>query len=157
MCAGEYSQEKCAECLIKVGADVNAIDNIGYTALMYSAEDDEEKCVSLFLKAGACINKTRNKDGNAIQLHCNEHKPVTKEIFLLLFAAGEILDPSCLDEMDDTVHEVKMSTNLKDLCRHAIRKHLIKLNSHLHLFNRIPQLGLPSSVTRYLLLYMSLE
>ena len=37
------------------------------------------------------------------------------------------------------------------VCRETIRKHLLKLDPHTHLFDSLPKLGLPSSVTEYLL------
>ena len=45
--------------------------------------------------------------------------------------------------------------NLKHLCRSAIASHMLEL-SPLNLFCRVPQLGLPSLTTQYLLYYMSL-
>ena len=47
--------------------------------------------------------------------------------------------------------------SLKSICREAIRKHLINIDPHQHLFGRILQLGLPSSVAEYLLYNMSLD
>ncbi len=50
--------------------------------------------------------------------------------------------------------EVKL--RLKHLCREAIRRHLIELEPTAHLFRRIPLLGLPPSVTDYLLFHQTL-
>ena len=47
--------------------------------------------------------------------------------------------------------------NLKHLCREAIRKHLLLLDPHEHLFGRVPQLGLPKLLREYLLFRMSLS
>ena len=46
---------------------------------------------------------------------------------------------------------------LKDMCRHAIRKHLVEIHPHENLFVRIPKLGLPDIVTKYLLYNMSVD
>ena len=46
---------------------------------------------------------------------------------------------------------------LKDVCRHAIPKHLLEIEPHENLFIRIPKLGLPDIVTKYLLYNMSVE
>lgn len=67
------------------------------------------------------------------------------EKVMLLFAAGE------------KYNIPDLSIFLKHLCRDAIRKHLIELDPHQHLFGRIPQLGLPSLLTRYLLYNVSLD
>ena len=46
---------------------------------------------------------------------------------------------------------------LLDLCREAIRKHLLQMSPHEHLFGRVPKLGLPSIITDYLLYYQTLD
>ena len=43
------------------------------------------------------------------------------------------------------------------MCGEAIRKHLLDLDPHRHLFSRVPRLGLPRSLTEYLLYDMSLD
>ena len=45
---------------------------------------------------------------------------------------------------------------LKHQCREAIRRHLITVNPHGNLFVRIPLLGLPAVITRYLLFNVSI-
>ena len=45
---------------------------------------------------------------------------------------------------------------LKHICREAIRTHLLRLNPRRHLFGRVPRLGLPASMTSYLLYNTSL-
>ena len=52
---------------------------------------------------------------------------------------------------------VNLRFDLKHLCREAIRKHLLELDLHTHLFGRIPKLGLPKPLTEYLLFRMSLS
>ena len=46
---------------------------------------------------------------------------------------------------------------LKHICRETIRKHLLDLDRHEILFCRIPRIGLPLSLTSYLLFEASLE
>ena len=61
-----------------------------------------------------------------------------EEVTKLLFAAGEKVDgiiysvPECIRKEMDTV------LNLKHLCRETIRKHLINIQPHVHLFERTP-------------------
>ena len=43
------------------------------------------------------------------------------------------------------------------MSRQSIRKHLIQLNPHLHLFDRIHRLGLPPLLNDYLLFGFSLD
>ena len=57
---------------------------------------------------------------------------------------------------DYLLHE-DQKLSLKHLTRELIRKHLINIDPHENLFGRIPQLGLPSSLTKYLLYNMSLD
>ena len=61
-----------------------------------------------------------------------------------------VLIPNYLKHDDEKFH-------LKHLCRMAIRKHLLKLDPHTHLFDRVPKLGLPFLLTDYLLFNMSIE
>ena len=76
---------------------------------------------------------------------------------MLLYAAGEFVNGLNIDKIPEILQHKEVKYRLKHMCREAIRKHLIDLNPHLHLFTRIPQLELPSPVTRYLLFYMSLD
>ncbi len=50
-----------------------------------------------------------------------------------------------------------LKDDLQAHCRSAIRRHLLSLDPHSHLFNRIPRLPLPSAVKDYLLFHVSLE
>ena len=47
--------------------------------------------------------------------------------------------------------------SLKHLCREAIRKHLLELDPHSHLFGRVPKLGLPTLLNEYLLYDVTFE
>ena len=102
---------------------------------------------------------------NALELAClhPDTQNCKKYSYMFLYAIGEILD--CDKLKDDKIAEYfqKLKENLKDnldlkhLCREAIRKHLIDVDPHEHLFGRIPELGLPSLVTEYLLYDYSLD
>ena len=128
------------------------------------------KRIDRLLKAGAQIGLRDHLGRNAIEISVTQHQKNVKEIQMLLYAAGETLDgPTVIrrDPYDSAVmseveipqyfKELKRKRDLKHLCREAIRKHLIDLDSHQHLFGRLPQLGLPSIVTEYLLYDCSLE
>ena len=58
--------------------------------------------------------------------------------------------PDCLKFEDSKLQ-------LKHICREAIRKHLLDLDPHHHLFGRIPKLGLPNALNRYLLFNETLD
>ena len=74
----------------------------------------------------------------------------TPNIWLLLKAAGELLISMRRNKEihNDTLHHH---------CRVAIRRHLLKLDPHEHLFFRIPRIGLPSLLAKYLLYDTSLD
>ena len=77
---------------------------------------------------------------------------------MLLFAAGERFDDRDLRERINTLFDLEeCSLGLKHLCRERLRRHLIDLNPHAHLFNRIPHLGLPPLLNEYLLYDVSLD
>ena len=136
------------------GADVNRGDSLGQTALMFAATGGEGamESVKALLSAGAFINVTNAYQRNALQSHTYYIRPPNKRISALLYAAGEIMTsprPRCLQFRKEKSH-------LKHICREAIRKHLLKLDPHRHLFGRVPRLGLPATLTSYLLYHTSL-
>ena len=53
--------------------------------------------------------------------------------------------------------EQEVALNLKHLCRETIRKHLLQLDPHENLFHRVPRLGLPALLQRYLLYNQTLD
>ena len=84
---------------------------------------------------------------------------------MLLFAAGEIIDDIIIKKFHDNGNVERIEVPdflfslscLQHLCREAIRKHLINLDPHTHLFGRVPRLGLPTLLTEYVLYNMSLD
>ena len=157
--------------LIDAGADVNATDIDGNTALLNifgSAKHTTRRRADmhLLLKAGAKINMRNIKHRNAIQQYvhaCDEcYREPDRTMVLLMYAAGESLRglkmkhrlvvESCLAD------DLSLGTIcLKYLCREAIRKYLLELNYHENLFNRVPKLGLPPTLSKYLLFIDSLR
>ena len=78
-----------------------------------------------------------------------------RERFIKLFyAAGETINGTKV-QVPDCLKSPEFS--LKHLCRETIRKHLLDIDPHQHLFGRIPKLRLPSSLTAYLLYNVSLD
>ena len=80
-----------------------------------------------------------------------------KDICRLLFAAGETPDGIPDDEIPDCLKFDDLQLGLKHICREVIRKHLLSLDPHTHLFGRVLRLGLPSSLTEYLLYNQTLD
>ena len=71
----------------------------------------------------------------------------------LLFAAGETIEGK-ITYSDRWKHR---EVDLNDLCREAIRKHLLEMDLHTHLFDRVPKLGLPRSLCGYILYNQTLD
>ena len=157
---------ECLRMLIQAGAKVNTPDAHGNTALIMGSGNKtvspakQLQCISLLLKAGAHINRFNMFYRNALDEHFTECQPPRKEVAVLLFASGEMSELTAGQD-DVKVPEYVVNSHLKlclkHLCREAIRHRLIDLNSRLHLFSRIPELGLPSLLNEYLLYEQSLD
>ena len=156
--ASRHGRIKCIEILLEKGADVNLVNNKGFTALIKAGgfSNSQSSCIKALLKAGAFINIFDEYGYNALMQHIILNRNNVMSDNHILFAAGETLDTDLVGADFKIPTFMKPSFILKDKCRHAIRKHLIKLNPHLHLFHRIPELGLPPLLTRYLLFGVSL-
>ena len=138
------------------------------TAACYTIRHYLEK-VALLLRSGAKINMYNKSYFNALTGHIDSqrncvNKNVRMKLNMLLFAAGEIIENSWIEYMGDDQYEIckdidvpnyllntELKFCLKHLCREAIRKHLLHLDPHTHLFGRVPRLRLPSLVAEYLL------
>ena len=125
------------------------------------------KCLKLLLQSGAHVNITNKYHHNALQCYIAECEPVVEELAMVLLAAGEIIEGTTVEmierfgrlrsvEIPEFLQMNKDELNLKDMCRETIRKHLLHLDRHANLFQRIPNLQLPSLVTDYLLFDVTL-
>ena len=154
----------CLDLLLRSGADVH---NTGYacrgnTALML-VKDVE--CCRLLLKHHTQINRRDRHGQNALRIYMMNADTVNKEICSLLFAAGETTPETFTKwyhapmefSAADYLPQIKNKFYLSHLCRVAIRKYLLRLDMHTDLFDRVPRLGLPRSLTEYLLYDMSLD
>ena len=153
--------------LIEAGADVNKSGTNGYPNLISAATRSAcIDCVRILLKAGAHINQPYLPSQDFLQyLSQIEDK---RKCAVLLYVAGEQMDNTTLEKNellgDITPVEIAeylqfndLKLGLKHMCRQIIRKHLIFLNPHLHLFDRLHKLGLPPLLRDYLLYGFSLD
>ena len=160
---GDYSFKKLhtLRSLIKAGADVNRMDNSGNTPLSHV---HHAECARELILAGAQMNRTTP---NALQ-RCIAKQSSTEDLCMLLFAAGETINGATVVINDVNGEERKaavpdyllfddLKLNLKHLCREAIRKRLLYVDLHAHLFDRVPKLGLPFLLNEYLLYDVTCE
>ena len=91
----------------------------------------------LLLRSGAQINRSRYWYEDYLK------KPAQE----LLLAAGD----TCL------IYSLPKADDLMGMCRKKIREHLLELDPHTHLFGRVPRLGLPAALVKYLVYDQSLD
>ena len=130
-------------------------------------ESEMVRCIDricCLLKNGAQICRWDHLGRNSLQVTFQPNPKGTKDIQMLLFAAGEtpggptvLTGDGRIIDIPKYFTELTENLDLKHLCREKIRKHLTDLDPHVHFFRRIPQLGLPSLVTEYMLYYFSLD
>ena len=164
-----YAHYRGLKLMIEEGANVNCVDEHGNTVLMRAAfEFDKEKktvetrlsCVNLVLQAGARVNKTNRQDRNALdRCLCNQPMRFTEDIARLLFAAGEKIRDA--KPKSDILKKLKAKEDdimsLKAICRKSIRRHLLDLDPHLNLFQRIPKFEATHVVKEYMLFRCTLD
>ena len=135
--------------LLEAGADVN-IPSFSGGIIAFHSQCLIESARVLF-KAGAKINVFNDDNTNTLkQITAKSHPSVNQNISLLLFAAGETIDGNTIHVPDVLLFE-DQKLCLMHLCRETIRKHLLHLDPHQHLFVRVPKLGLPKSLQDYVL------
>ena len=148
---------ECAALLIKSGADVNTKNVEGNTPLNYAVSSGSAKCIALLLREDVSINEANEDRQNSIVSHLAKSGTISDESAMLLYAAGEMADSPADTAIPQILTQMEANPSLKHCARQAIRKHLIDLDPHHHLFNRIPALGLPPLLTQYLLFNVSLD
>ena len=138
---------------------MNAVNNTGGTALTIAAVSGNVPVAKRLLKANCRISKTSGMVQNASTCHLEHSETMDGDMSRLLLAAGEILDnDGDLEEiMQGVLQLTDVRMQLKHICREAIRKHLLELDPHQHLFGKIPLLGQPEIIQEYLLYNETLE
>ena len=122
--------------------------------------------LKILLRAGFKINVPNLFFYNTLTYYIvlqrrRENRRPNEDICMLLFACGEIVTGPIVQvtarygdlsaEVPEYLFHRELRMCLKHLCREAIRKHLLELDPHTHLFSRVPRLGLPSLLQSYLL------
>ncbi len=115
--------------LLKQGADVNAVDSSGYSALHRANSKDLEKTVSLLLASGAQINIQNNKKETPLFLAAEAGSYKTVK---LLLAKGA--DPTILSSNKTSALAVAISNQHKDVAMLLADKKLDKVSIHAALF-----------------------
>ena len=154
--AAENGCIDCVNTLIEAGADVNMADSLSRTPLIAAGISESVRCIKNILRAGALVNQHDNIGNNAIT-PLAARKASRNCAIVLLYAAGEIIAISPYVQLPNFLQKEKKRMELKHLCRQMIRKHLLKLDPHAHLFGRIHRLPLPFLMKDYLLYHMTLE
>ena len=149
MRASSNGHDGCIKLLIGAGADVNILDSDENSVLHHLSycHQDLSQC------AGANVNVI-NKKGKTV-VECVRNLNLHKETLKLLSAAGENVHKPMGEAAKYNLPESEL--HLNDLCRKAIRKHLLNMNHHENLLVRVPKLGLPATLQRYLVYGLSLE
>ena len=145
--------------LLRSGAKINLTDRDSRNALQHQVA----LCNSSIGSDDVLQHQGVNQDSstgsdNVLQHQVAEHHSSTgyDDICLFMYAAGETLDGNTdTEKLPDCLKFEAL--NLKHLCREAIRKHLLHLDPHTHLFGRISLLGLPFSLMKFLLYNVCLE
>ena len=145
-----YNHSKLVQILLNAGADVNAKTAQNRTALT-------------LLTAGTHVDITDIWGNNALTYQMNGNRRIdrhTKDEFItVLVVADEIPDSATLvkillEHSNLQCMENELDLCLMTLCSLRIRKYLLQLDRHTNLFIRIPKLGLPSAITKFLLYNM---
>ncbi len=170
---------QCVSRLIAAGAEVNGRPG----ALVCAAKSSDAACVRLLLQAGAYVVQGTPQLSNASEVHLACHGDgYNEETLMLLLAAGEtVRSGAAFQNPRDLSWSVvrrsqpavprflqelhQPSLRLMDLCRAAVRRHLLQL-SPVNLLVRVPHLvvpwlerpvRLPLPLRKFLLYEMSLE
>ena len=144
--AAQQGHVSVADILINSGADVNTVCGTTYRNALYEfVFNNKTKGVRLLLKSGANVNT----DMFFVR---SLSTPILKDgVRELLFAAGQNISPR------KGTQKIYGNCTLQNRCRLVIRSHLLQIDRQQNLFCRIPRLGLPSPLVRYLLYDVSLD
>ena len=155
--AAQNENYRCVNLLLERGADVNK-------ALTKCALRNNVQIVKIMFSIGAKINLSNSYGQNLMGQYMRRYTSYNRTMVLLLYAAGETLDDAAYQRMHtsnpiwitDFYRQPDAEVSLSVLCRRTIRKHLLDLDPHTHLFYRVPKLGLPQLLSSYLVFNLSI-
>lgn len=117
----------------------------------------ERAILKLLCQSGSQINRSISFFEGDVPLY------IPTDLYLWLHAAGYNMKFFCMDtgnqiyKLNNRLAPCMLhSWSLRDFCRDTIRSYILKLDRHGNLFLKVPQLGLPTSLGRYLLYDMDL-
>ena len=149
---------KILKLLLKSGADVNIRkrDN-NATPLIHAAIYCKIEYIGLLLLAGAQVNICETIDfRNALMCHITSSDVADKKTAMLLLAAGDKPNFTWTTlkkgrNVLDEIKEIEAEMSLKNISRNSVRNHLLTLNPHSNLFQRVPNFNYPVYLKKYLL------
>ena len=162
MCAVVSNYTECIEKLLKAGSNLQVTTNNGNTIAFAIANENSVRSAKMIYMLEAQINRINDDGQNVVDYHFKQRTTSTQSLMVAV-SAGETINkeqrklvrqkilgkrtyvPEVLPSEDD------LHSSLKEICREAIRNHLLDLNLHENLFIRVPLLGLPGPLTTYLL------
>ena len=177
MYAVQSGKYKCLEFLIKLTGHCPLV--LPFIRFTPSRAKDNENTIKVLLRAGMKVNVPNHDNNNVlcsqilyadwldnIRGDLNGHA-IHYRRCMLLYAAGNTVDGTTVEgtvldkvkqaPVPDYLLLKDLKLDLKHLCREAIRKHLLSLDPHGHLFGRVPRLGLPLLINGFLLYNMCLN
>lgn len=163
MVAAYQGNSNIMNTLISHKADLNTIGMYNATAITTATTQGFPDCVKLLLQADVKINmKFQATISASVSIYCA--RAIESAIcIMILYAAGQELEDTTHPNAPRMIQKDNHGTLLREdshvlkhFCRKAIRKQLINISPHTHLFKQIHALELPMSVKEYLLYNMHL-
>ena len=145
MRAASRGHFQCLQLLIQAGADVNCVQHDGFSALFLAAKEYKNsaghlKCIKILLQAKAFIDTA--------EILPPFKKPTAT--YRILLAAGAGVRCRKIPDGD-------MDGSLKNLCRDALRRHLLKVEEPISLHHKVALLEVPCTLQDYLLYDVDLK
>ena len=158
-----HFKQEPAQRLFDAGADLHATMKSGNTAIFFAVGSNSIHTAKWAYLKGISIN-LKNKDGQNLSEYYLAQRSFNEQTLMVAIAAGEFVDPKKRDILVQKTRkrrgiyvpealpsEEELQCSLKQICREAIRGHLLHTNPNENLFVRVPKLGLPPPLERYLL------
>ncbi len=144
MLATQEGNTEVVALLLKAGANVHLVEEVGFTALYWAVQKNAVNCLRLLLQADAKINLSSSfYRMPAIGCVVSHAKPA---VIKVLHAAGEAVVRRCCNKRQwkrlDFLARGPDRLRL-DHQREAIRAHLLHMDFHENLIVRIPKLDVP--------------